>query len=152
MCHVSAPPPPILDLLLPLNLVSFFKRFLVDTCSSLGPLVPLFWISGDVSSGFQSQSAFWVICFFFCRGKCNIDSLRSISGATHFNLLGAGMQLVTSLNACAEVGVGSDSNGQSPGQKTNATIVPVTQLTFRRPPSPKFLDLLLPLSLQGGTC
>ena len=26
--------------------------------SFLGPLVPLFWISGDVSSGFQSQSGF----------------------------------------------------------------------------------------------
>ena len=31
--------------------------FLSDTftCPILGPLVPLFWISGDVSSGFQSQ-------------------------------------------------------------------------------------------------
>ena len=28
------------------------------TCPTLGPLVPLFWISGDVSSGFQSQ---WVL-------------------------------------------------------------------------------------------
>ena len=28
----------------------------------LGPLVPLFWISGDVSSGFQSQSRFYLIC------------------------------------------------------------------------------------------
>ena len=27
----------------------------------LGPLEPLFWISGDVSSGFQSQSGF---CLF----------------------------------------------------------------------------------------
>ena len=35
----------------------FFKVFLSDTftCPILGPLVPLFWISGDVSSGFQSQ-------------------------------------------------------------------------------------------------
>ena len=32
--------------------------------SFLGPLVPLFWISGDVSSGFQSQSGFCLICFF----------------------------------------------------------------------------------------
>ena len=29
-----------------------------------GPLVPLFWISGDVSSGFQSQSGFCLILFF----------------------------------------------------------------------------------------
>ena len=35
---------------------SFFKVFLLGTftCSILGPLVPLFWISSDVSSGFQS--------------------------------------------------------------------------------------------------
>ena len=30
----------------------------------LGPLVPLFWISGDVSSGFQIQSGFCLIHFF----------------------------------------------------------------------------------------
>ena len=29
--------------------------------SYLGPLVPLFWISGDVASGFQSQSGFCLI-------------------------------------------------------------------------------------------
>ena len=32
-----------------------FKKNLVDTCPILGPLIPLFWTSGDVSSGFQSQ-------------------------------------------------------------------------------------------------
>ena len=37
-------------------LLLFLKKFLADTCPFLGPLVPLFWISGDVSSGFQSQS------------------------------------------------------------------------------------------------
>ena len=36
----------------------FFKVFGGHTCPFLGPLVPLFWISGDVSSGFQSQSGF----------------------------------------------------------------------------------------------
>ena len=30
-------------------------------CPILGSLVPLFWISGDVSSGFQSQSGFYFI-------------------------------------------------------------------------------------------
>ena len=29
---------------------------LVDTCPFVGPLIPLFWTSGDASSGFQSQS------------------------------------------------------------------------------------------------
>ena len=33
-----------------------FFKFLVDTCPFMGPLLPLFWISGDVSSGLQSQS------------------------------------------------------------------------------------------------
>ena len=32
--------------------------------SFLGPLVPLFCISGDVSSEFQSQSGFCLIRFF----------------------------------------------------------------------------------------
>ena len=36
----------------------FFLKFLADTCPFLGPLVPLFWISGDVSSGFQSSLRF----------------------------------------------------------------------------------------------
>ena len=34
-------------------ILSFFKKNLVDTCPFIGPL---FWTSGDVSSGFQSQS------------------------------------------------------------------------------------------------
>ena len=46
----------------------------------LRPLVPLFWISGDVSSGFQSQSG---LPYSHCRGLCNVCSLRSTSGATH---------------------------------------------------------------------
>ena len=33
---------------------SFFQ-FLVDKCPFVGLLIPLFWISGDVSSGFQSE-------------------------------------------------------------------------------------------------
>ena len=32
------------------------KKFLLDTCPFLEPLIPLFRTSGDVSSGFQSQS------------------------------------------------------------------------------------------------
>ena len=48
----------------PWNSCFFFKVFLSDTftCPLLLPLVPLFWISGDVSSGFQSQSGFCLIC------------------------------------------------------------------------------------------
>ena len=44
-----------------------------------GPLVPLFWISGDVSSGFQSQSG---LPYSHCGGKRNVHSPRSTSGAT----------------------------------------------------------------------
>ena len=56
----------------------FFLKFLADTCPFLGPLVLLFWISGDVSSGFQSQSGFCLIRYF-CRGECNVRSPRSTS-------------------------------------------------------------------------
>ena len=42
-------------------------KFLADTCPFLGPLEPLFWISDDVSSGFQSQSGCCLICLFFLR-------------------------------------------------------------------------------------
>ena len=89
------------------NIINFLKKnffkFLADTCPFLGPLVPLFWISGDVSSGFQSQSGFCLICYF-CGGECNIHSPRFTSGATLADLLAAGMQPVTSPHACAEVG------------------------------------------------
>ena len=84
-----------------------------------GPLVPLFWISGDVSSGFQSQSGFFLI-HYFCGGECNVHSPRFTSGATLADHLAAGVQLVTSPNACAEVGLGSDSNVQLHERKTNA--------------------------------
>ena len=57
--------------------------------------------------------------FAFCGGECNVHSPRSTSGATHADLLAVGLQLVTSPHACAEVELGSDLNGQSPGQKTN---------------------------------
>ena len=97
----------------------FFLKFLADTCPFLGPLVPLFWISGDVSSGFQSQSGFCLIRYF-CGGECNVHSPRFTSGATLADLLVAGAQPVTSPHACAEVGLGSVSNMQSHEQKTNA--------------------------------
>ena len=82
----------------------FFESFWRDTCPFLGPLVPLFWISGDVSSGFQSQSGFCLIRYF-CGGECNVHSPRFTSGATLADLLAAGAQPVTSPHACAEVGL-----------------------------------------------
>ena len=43
--------------------VVVFSFFLSDTitCPILGSLVPLLWISGDVSSGFQRQNVFCLI-------------------------------------------------------------------------------------------
>ena len=42
--------------------IIIFSKFLGGhMCPILGPLVPLFWISSDVSSGFQSQSGFCLI-------------------------------------------------------------------------------------------
>ena len=43
------------------RIVFFFQSFWRTHVLFLGPLVPLFWISGDVSSGFQSQSGFCLI-------------------------------------------------------------------------------------------
>ena len=59
--------------------VVFLKKFLEDRCPFLGPLVPLFWISGDVSSGFQSQSG---LPYSHSGGERNVRSPRSTSGAT----------------------------------------------------------------------
>ena len=68
--------------------------------SFLGPLVPLFWISFNVSSGFQSQSG---LPYLHCGGKHNVHSLRSTSGATLADLLAAGLQSVMSPHTVAEV-------------------------------------------------
>ena len=78
----------------------FFLKFLADTCPFLGPLVPLFWISGDVSSGFQSQSG---LPYSHCRSNRNVRSPRSTSGATLADLLAAGAQPVLSPHTVAEV-------------------------------------------------
>ena len=62
-------------------------------CPILGPLVPLFWISSDVSSGFQSQSG---LPYSHCGGERNVHSLRSNFGATRADLLAALLQPVRS--------------------------------------------------------
>ena len=88
-------------------------------CPILRLLVPLFWISGDVSSGFQSQSGFCLICMFY-RGKCNVHSLASTSGTTPAGLWTTSITASHAPHASAEVGLGSDLNGQPPAQKTNS--------------------------------
>ena len=91
----------------------FLLKFLADTCPFWGPLVALFWISGDVSSGFQSQSGF---CFIQIAEPNVMHIPQDPSLVLHMptSWLLAG-QAVTSPHASAEVGLGSDSNGQSPG-------------------------------------
>ena len=96
---------------------SFFFKFLADTHLLFfkksfwrthvhffggggGPLVPLFWISGDISSGFQSQSG---LPYSHCRGKHNVHSPRSTSCDTLADLLAAGTQPVLSPHTVAEV-------------------------------------------------
>ena len=95
----------------------FFKVFGGHMSFFWGHWYPCF--SGDVSSGFQSQSGFCLIRYF-CGGECNVHSPRFTSGATLADLLAAGAQPVTSPHACAEVGLGSDSNVEPHEQKTNA--------------------------------
>ena len=72
--------------LIPLHMIFLAGTY---TCPILGPLVPLFCISGDVFSGFQSQSGFYLIRF--CGGKCNVHFLRFTSGSTPADLLVAGI-------------------------------------------------------------
>ena len=78
----------------------FLKSFWQTHVLFWGPLVPLFWISGDVSSGFQSQIG---LPYLHCRGERNVHSARSTSGATLANLYTAGMQPVLSPYTVAEV-------------------------------------------------
>ena len=75
--------------------IFFLKVFGGHTCPFLGPMEPLFWISGDVSSGVQSQSGFCLIRFL----------QRSTSGATLADLLVASVQPVLSPHTVAEVGL-----------------------------------------------
>ena len=100
--------------------VFFFFKFLTDTCPFcfLGPLVPLFWISGDVSSGFQSQSGFCLICFF---AEANVMCIPWDPPLVLHVLTSwwPAAQPVTSPHASAEVGLGLGLNGQSLGQKKN---------------------------------
>ena len=45
------------------NSTRFFFKKKLDTCPFVGPLTPMFWTSGEVSSGFlQSQRVGSLIC------------------------------------------------------------------------------------------
>ena len=127
-------------------------------CPILRPLVPLFWISSDVCSGFQSQSG---LPYLHCGGKCNVRSLRSISGATHANLLVASLPPVLSPHTVAEVRlpglelvlseylwVRRSTNWAKPGRAHNYwNNLDLTKLVwvFTDPPGTRVLILPLPV-------
>ena len=80
----------------------FFFKFLADTCPFLGPLDPLFWISGDVSSGVQSQSGFCLIRFF---AEANVmyipqDGVACFHSHQYLNQKPVGSKLVAILIWC----------------------------------------------------
>ena len=62
----------------------------------MGPMMHLFWTSGDISSGFQSQSG---QPYSFGRGVCVTCSLRFTSGVTSANFLVVSMvaELISSM-------------------------------------------------------
>ena len=111
------------------------KKFLADTCPFLGPLVPLFWISSDVSSGLQSGS--YLICFF---AEVNVMYILQFTPLVLHSSIP--WHPVTTLHASAELGLGWDLNGWSLGQKTKA--LPLWQ----RPGSPCLYFFHLILSLH----
>ena len=76
----------------------------MDTCPFVGPLIPLFWTSGDVSSGFQSQSGFCLIHAWW--RLHNIYSLRFTSGATPLPVYNASIAVscLPHMHVSAEVG------------------------------------------------
>ena len=85
-----------------LLLITFVKITIIQNCPTFGPLVPLFWISGDISSGFQSQSGFCLIPI----AEANVmyipwDPPLVLHLPTSWQ---PASQAVTSLHASAEVG------------------------------------------------
>ena len=44
----------------------FLKKILEDTSPFCGVLIPIFWTSGDVCPGFQSQGGPSLVCFLIC--------------------------------------------------------------------------------------
>ena len=95
----------------PTNILFFLKSFWRTHVLFWGHWYPCFGFLVTSPLGFKARvgSALFAI---FCGGKCNIHSPRFTSGATLADLLAAGAQPVTSPHACAEVGLGSDSNVQ----------------------------------------
>ena len=103
----------------------FLETWMCGTMGVVGPspksliLNPNLSLCDFAEQHWRNNTGFCLIRYF-CGGECNVHSPRFTSGATIADLLAAGVQLVTSPHACAEVGLGSDSNMQPHEQKTNA--------------------------------
>ena len=74
----------------------------------VGPLIPLFWTSGDVSSGFQSQS--WAALFVLSRGVYVTCSLRFTSGGIPTDLLVASIVAESFSTMYLQAGIGGARN------------------------------------------
>ena len=95
----------------------FFKYFwrTYTHVSYFGALIPLFWISGDVSSGFQSQSG---LPYSHCGGERNVRSLRSTSGATRCRPLdGKHCRAPTGFISCPRILLCGSSESQTRDQQ-----------------------------------
>ena len=99
-------------------LYPFFLKVLAGTCPFWGDYwYPCFGFLVMSRLGFIARVG--SALFAFCGCECNVHFLRPTSGATHVNFLAAGNTACHFQHASVEVGLISDSNGHSPGQKIN---------------------------------
>ena len=75
----------------------------VSTGSTVGPLIPLFQTSGDVSLSFKSK---WAALFTVGRGVYVTQSPRFTSGATPADLLAASMATEPFSSVYLRAGIG----------------------------------------------
>ena len=98
--------------------MSFVFKFWRTQVLFVGPLIPLFWTSGDVCPGFQSQGGSLFVCFLTC------VILRFISGSTPANLLVTSMVTnpfrSTHLQGCPQTLVGIRTHDRLSGQQHSA--------------------------------
>ena len=76
----------------------------------MGPLIPLFWTSGDVSSGFQSQSG-QATLFTFGEDIYVTHGLRFTSGVTPAYLLAASIATKLISSTYLQQGIGESQTG-----------------------------------------
>ena len=82
--------------------------FIEDISPFVEPLIPWFWTSGDVSSGFQKRQ--WAALFGLSRGVHVTCSLRFTSGVTIADLLMASMAVRPLSSTYLRAGIGRARN------------------------------------------